>query len=211
MTNLKEEGDSQLSTQLSEIKAQLSHLSKRLEGIETNLTQVSLLSEQVSRLEDNFMLVADIYRYQSLQNYLESGNWFEADKETIKLIQDIAGQTDLEELSPNDIKKFPCNGLRVIDKLWHTHSKGRFGFSVQLQIYQSLGGNLDTTIEQNQEIVEKFGEQVGWRANKKWLKCSDLDYSLKAPVGCHPSRWWNSPYGSKMTNYFLSRLMTCEL
>ncbi|MGL4881256.1 MAG: GUN4 domain-containing protein, partial [Waterburya sp.] len=32
-----------------------------------------------------------------------------------------------------------------------------------------------------------------------------------APVGCHPSRWWNSPYGSKMTNFFLGRLITCDI
>ncbi|MGQ4647820.1 GUN4 domain-containing protein [Lyngbya aestuarii] len=211
MANLNSEDDFNLSTQLSELKTQLSQIGARLEVIEKSLDQVSTLSKRISRLEENFLLVADVHRYQRLRDYLATGSWSEADQETIRLIQDIAGQTDLEELRPNDIRTFPCSGIRIIDQLWLTYSDGRFGFSVQLHIYQSVGGTLNTTIEQNQDILEKWGEQVGWRRNNKWLKCSELDYSLNAPVGCHPSRWWNSPYGSKMTNYFLSRLMSCEL
>jgi hypothetical protein len=109
------------------------------------------------------------------------------------------------------MRRFPCEELRVIDSLWKTYSKGRFGFSVQMQIYQSVGGSLDTTISQDSKVIERFGESVGWRIDSKWIKCDDLDYTLAAPLGCHPSRWWNSPFGSKMTNYFFNRLLTCGL
>lgn len=211
MASIDQEDDSPISNQLSEIQTQLGQLINRLDVIEMQLSQVSALTNKVSQLEDNSMLVSDLYRYEGLRNYLAAGNWSEADEETIRLIQDIAGQTDLEELRPDDLKKFPCHGLKVIDGLWRTYSNNHFGFSIQLQIYQSVGGSIDTTVEQNQEILEKFGERVGWRHNKRWRKCSELDYSLEAPLGCHPSRWWNSPYGSKMTNYFLSRLMNCYL
>lgn len=201
----------QLSAQFSEIQQQLGQLGTQLTAVKTQLEQLPSLYTRVARIEQSLLLVADVHRYGKLQHYLTSDHWFEADKETIQLIMDIAGQSDLEELSPADIKNFPCNGLRVIDQLWRTHSNGRFGFSVQLQVYQSLGGTLETTIEQNTELVETWGDRLGWRENNRWRKCDELDYSLAAPVGCHPSRWWNSPYGSKMTNYFLGRLMTCEL
>lgn len=194
---------------LAEIKGQLTELGDRLSAMET---QQSEIADRLSRLEQAQMLVADVYRYQTLQQYLAAGNWFEADKETIRVIQDIANQPDLEELSPDDIRQFPCNELRVIDQLWLDASHGRFGFSVQLKIYQDLGGTIDSTIEKNQPLVERWGDRLGWRDdNGRWRRCDELDYSLNAPVGGHPSRWWNSPYGSKMTNFFLGRLLTCQL
>jgi hypothetical protein len=82
---------------------------------------------------------------------------------------------------------------------------------VQAQLYQSVGGSLETTIAQDYSLIERFGDRVGWRVNGNWQKCDDLDYTLNAPMGCHPSRWWNSPFGAKMTNYFFARLITCEL
>ena len=199
-----------LNTDLLEIKSQLQQLCSQLAEIQPHLNQLTSLSEKVNRLEDNLMLVADVHRYDGLRRYLVEGNWFEADKETIRLILDIAGMPQ-EELSPDEIKQFPCNDLRVIDQLWSKYSNGRFGFSIQLRIYQELGGNLAATIEQNQQLIEKWGEQLGWRENKRWKPCNELDYSLNAPQGGHPSRWWNSPYGSKMTNFFLNRLITCNL
>lgn len=186
MTNPNDEANLQLSTQLSEVL------------------------QRVTELEEKLMLVADVYRYEKLQKYLATGNWFEADLETVKLIADIAGK-EIKDLTPEDIRKFPCNELRVLDRLWLKYSHERFGFSVQLDAYQSVGGNLDTTIKQERNIVEKWGDKLGWRVKSQWRKCDELDYSLTAPVGCHPSQWWNSPYGSKMTNYFLARLMSCKL
>lgn len=102
---------------------------------------------------------------------------------------EISGQPDLESITPNDVRQFPCNQLRVIDKLWTTHSKEQFGFSAQVQQYQSVGRSLNTTIAQDNSVIERFGEQVGWRINGQWQKCDELDYTLNAPKGCHPSRW----------------------
>ena len=103
------------------------------------------------------------------------------------------------------------NQLRVIDKLWTTYSEGHFGFSAQVELYQSVGGSLNSTITQDNSMIERFGDKSGWRVEGQWQKCEDLDYSLNAPKGCHPSRWWNSPFGSKMINYFFARLMTCAI
>lgn len=201
---------SQLINQLAEIQTQLGKVSDRLSKIEAQLGQQSALNERIARLEGSQLLMTDTHRYKQLQAYLEAGEWFEADKETIKLIQDVAEQPDLEELRPDDIKKFPCNALTVMNQLWLNSSEGRFGFSVQAQIYRELGGDVNSTVAKDQALIEKWGERLGWRANNEWLKCSDLDYSLHAPIGCHPSRWWNSPYGSRMTNFFLARLLTCN-
>jgi flagellar biosynthesis chaperone FliJ len=211
----------ELNQQLSKIQAQLEQLEQRILKLEKNnnesnaassfsVNEPSEITTEISELKDNFFLVSDIYRYRNLQNYLAEKKWSEADTETLDLILKIT-EKEIEDLSPEDIKLFPCKDLMTIDQLWRKHSENHFGFSIQLSVYQELGGNLDTTVEQNQELIAKWGDHLGWRENNRWLKCSELDYSLNAPVGCHPSRWWNSPYGSKMTNFFLGRLISCNL
>ena len=202
--------NSQLAEQLSAIQQQLNQFANRFDNIESQLKELSPLSKQISSLEDKFLLVADSYRYETLQQYLAEKNWFEADKETIRLILDVMGK-EIEELTPEDIQHFPCKDLMTIDRLWLKYSNNRFGFSPQLAEYQEIGGNIQATIEQNRQLVEKWGEILGWRQENRWLPCSELDFSLNAPKGCHPSRWWNSPYGSKMTNFFLGRLISCDI
>ncbi|MBF2046086.1 MAG: GUN4 domain-containing protein [Elainella sp. C42_A2020_010] len=196
-------------------ESQSSELMTRLTAIETQLQQfgqiLTTISDRLTRSENSLMLVTDVQRYQKLQELLAAGDFREADWETIRVIQAVTGEPNLEDITPDDMRQFPCSTLRVIDNLWQTHSQGKFGFSVQIKIYQDVGGTLETTIAQDRTMIERFGERVGWRANEKWIKCDDLDYTLSAPLGCHPSRWWNSPFGSKMTNYFFNRLLTCGL
>lgn len=211
--------DSQaLSQQLSAIHQALSQITGEIKTLNEEVSRLADLPQKVTQLERRLMVVGDLYRYETLHQQLSTQQWFAADKETVRLIAAIANVSDLEELSPRDIRSFPCGELQVIDQLWTTYSEGRFGFSTQIQIYQALGGTLETTINEDQRLIERWGAELGWRsgisqqnpAGDRWRKCSELDFSLSAPKGCHPSRWWNSPYGSRMTNYFLNRLTTCE-
>ena len=200
MSTHQEEDYVQLRDRLTELEAKFQHFS-----------QLFTLPERVTKIEDTLLLVADVYRFRRLQELLAAGDWRQADRETIQVILSVTKAPDLESISPNDVRQFPCNELYVIDRLWTNYSQGRFGFSVQAQLYQSVGGSLETTIAQDYSVIERFGDRVGWRVNGNWQKCDDLDYTLNAPMGCHPSRWWNSPFGAKMTNYFFARLITCEL
>ena len=173
--------------------------------------EVAQLKERIASLEEKLLRVSNIYRYETLQNLLKENKWLEADKETVRLILAIAGEAKIENLRPEDIALIDCSELQVIDRLWLNYSGDRFGFSVQAQVYQDLGGSEQTTIEQDADLIEKWGDRLGWRQEGNWLKCSDLDYSEDAKQGGLPGLWWNSPYGSKMTNYFLARLMKCAI
>ena len=114
--------------------------------------------------------------YRNLRDLLAAGKWKEADEETAKVMCKVAGREKEGWLDVEHIDKFPCEDLRTIDQLWVKYSNGRFGFSVQKRIYQSLGG----TREYNREIWERFGDRVGWRKNGEWLYYN-LTFSTKAP------------------------------
>ena len=122
-------------------------------------------------------------RYEKLANYLAAGEWRKADEETTRAMLQVAQREEEGWLRAEDIDRFPCTDLRTIDRLWVHYSQGRFGFRVQKEIYQSLGG----TREYNREIWEAFGERVGWRVVGKWLYYSDLSFEGDAHVGHLPT------------------------
>ncbi|MFM7324033.1 MAG: GUN4 domain-containing protein [Nodosilinea sp.] len=185
----------------------------RLEAMEAKLEAFIQqgLAERITRLEDALPLITDVDRYQPLQNLLKTGKLREADEETLAVILQQAAASDREELTPEGVKRFPCSVLRVIDRLWITYTGGRFGFSVQRRLYQEVGGSLETAIAQDGELLKKLGDRVGWRQDDQWKTLDQATHSLEDPVGCYPVIWWDSPYGAKMVNYFLVRLLTCEL
>jgi GUN4-like len=104
-------------------------------------------------------------------------------------------------LRDEDYQNFPREELRIMDQLWVKYSKGKFGFSVQKQIWLDLGGKLDR--KDDWDTFVKLGERVGWKKNGKWLYYSDYDFSTNAPnghlpcgsvVGCAWQRagvWWD--------------------
>jgi hypothetical protein len=91
-----------------------------------------------------------------------------------------------EAFGTEDIKTFSCEDLRIIDQLWLSASEGKFGFSVQKEIYESLGGTRDY----NEEVWKKFGDRVGWRKGGNWLLYSDLTFNVNdAPKAQLPTSW----------------------
>ena len=121
--------------------------------------------------------------YHQLEQLLKAGQWKEADEETAKKMCEVARRTKERYLRPKDIDNFPCEDLRTIDQLWVKYSNGRFGFSVQKRIYQSLGG----TRSYDEKVWDAFGDQVGWRVRGScWLYSDDLKFNLTAPVGHLP-------------------------
>jgi len=106
-------------------------------------------------------------RYKKLRNLLAAKRWKEADAETRRVMLVVAKKKTYHELYRDDIEKFPCSDLRGIDQLWVKYSKGRFGFSVQAHIYQSLGGPGDA--DPLSSIWAAYGIRIGWYKHKRWF------------------------------------------
>ncbi|MEH2260288.1 GUN4 domain-containing protein [Nostoc sp.] len=123
--------------------------------------------------------------YTRLRNLLKAGNWKEADQETLAVMLKATGKEQQGWLDPESINNFPCTDLRTIDQLWVKYSNGRFGFSVQKRIWESVGGNPNA----NYDTWCKFGDRVGWRKgfiNKGWKDSEDLTFHELAPAGHLP-------------------------
>ncbi|NEQ19084.1 MAG: hypothetical protein F6K28_03965 [Microcoleus sp. SIO2G3] len=87
-------------------------------------------------------------------------------------------------------------------QLWVKYSDGRFGFSVQKRIWESVGKDSG-----------KFGDRVSWSKGmfvKKWRDYDELIFSTNAPEGHLPALQPTSlPVGAGA--YLLGRVQTCKL
>ncbi|WP_027401065.1 serine/threonine-protein kinase [Aphanizomenon flos-aquae] len=146
--------------------------------------------------------------YSKLRDLLKAGNWKEADKETRRVMTAVAKPKREGWLDYQSIDDFPCEDLRTIDQLWVKYSHSKFGFSVQKQIYQGLGG----TREYNEEIWEKFGDKLGWRKGGSWLDYKDITFDTTPAEGHLPILGAGFSFVLRGLGWVLfSRVETCRL
>ena len=149
-------------------------------------------------------------RCSKLEDYLKNQQWQKADRETSRVMLQTMGKEEDRYLTSNDIENFPCADLRKIDQLWVKYSKGKFGFSVQKKIYQSLGG----TKEYEWKVWVTFGDKVGWRKGGKWLEYKKLTFSMEHYEGHLPTfvvgldGWFG---GLEFFSSLAQRLVDCNI
>ncbi|MDJ1169706.1 serine/threonine-protein kinase [Roseofilum sp. BLCC_M154] len=133
--------------------------------------------------------------YTRLQRLLQQQRWKDADEETYRRMLEAVKREKEGWFREADLKNFPRTDLRTIDQLWVKYSKGRFGFSVQKQIWLDLGGKLGAY---DYGTFKKLGDRVGWRKNGSWLNYSDYTFTTNALQGHLPADrvglggglWW---------------------
>ncbi|WP_204152419.1 GUN4 domain-containing protein [Leptolyngbya sp. CCY15150] len=160
--------------------------------------------------------------YRNLVNYLANGAWKEADQETERQMLKAVG-SDAEKrgcLDLEEIREFPCDDLRIIDRLWVKFSGGRFGFSVQKQIWVEVGGKLDYSkdLEAAVKAYGKMSDRNGWQQSGSFISPSDVIFDITAPLGHLPSFGMLGlvfegaiRLGVVGGGIFLSRIQTCKL
>ena len=121
-----------------------------------------------------------INKFSQLQNLLVIKNWQQADLETRRVMLMIAGADQRDDLilTQEDIEKFSCNDLMIIDRLWFQYSQRRFGFRVINNIYQQVQGN-----------YAQLAKIVGWGIGDRWLNYDNIIFDISAPVGHLPVSW----------------------
>ena len=129
--------------------------------------------------------------YTRLRNLLKIGEWKEADYETYLVMLQVLGREEKDWIRNEELLNFPCKDLRTINTLWVKYSNGKFGFSVQKEIYLSVGGKADG--KYNEETWIKLAEKVGWRMNDSWIIEGEATYNTLATKGHLP--FWGSKVG----------------
>ncbi|RCJ31643.1 hypothetical protein A6770_19920 [Nostoc minutum NIES-26] len=122
--------------------------------------------------------------YTKLRDLLKAGQWKEADYETYLVMLEAVGRKEHDWIRDEELLNFSCIDLRTIDRLWLKYSNRRFGFSVQKEIYLSVGGKPDG--KYYEEAWEKFCDRVGWRVNNTWINYNQVTFDTSALEGHLP-------------------------
>jgi hypothetical protein len=116
--------------------------------------------------------------YSPLETLLKAQDFQAADKMTLEKLCELAGVEAIQRkwLYFTEVENFPLTDLQTIDKLWRNYSEGKFGFSVQREIWLSLGKNW-----------EKLWPKIGWKTGNNWTRYpNEFTWDLSAPKGHLP-------------------------
>ncbi|MDJ0556940.1 MAG: GUN4 domain-containing protein [Microcoleaceae cyanobacterium MO_207.B10] len=190
--------------------------------IQPDVVDVLPVQEQISNVSPSLSirevdLSSEVgVTYHKLRDFLANQKWQEADRETTKLMFKITHSESKGRLSISSINNFPCTDLETINKLWVKYSNGKFGFSVQREIWESFGSqNFYLTFYLT---VEKFGDRLGWHSIIGWTNYDNLIFDLeKAPKGHLPAMFamsgswvWFMELG-KLFLAMAKRLQNCQI
>lgn len=116
--------------------------------------------------------------YHPLQQLLIQQAWLEADKlHNLKLCE-AASESALQRkwIYFTEVSLLSICDLRTLNALWVAHSDGRFGYSVQREIWLGTGKNWD-----------KFWPKIHWKEGNIWTRYpGGFNWSLDAPRGHLP-------------------------
>lgn len=116
--------------------------------------------------------------YIPLQQLLVQQDFLAADRLTLEKLCELAGPAALKRkwLYFSEVENFPIADLHTINNLWFIHSQGKFGFSVQRELWLSLSKNW-----------EKLWPKIGWKTENNWTRYPhEFTWDLSAPRGHLP-------------------------
>lgn len=170
------------------LKGALGGLGKK--AIDSAFLKASELSKLFNKSEEISLLSEQGIDYSELRDILAKHKLKKANDLTCKLLLKASGSSDY--IPKKAMSRLPISDLKIIDYLWLKYSKGKFGFSKQKEIWESL---------RKQKIfwiAAKFCNIVGWSKEEKraisqylfpkssYKQIDELDYSLNAPEGHLP-------------------------
>ena len=116
--------------------------------------------------------------YTQLQHLLTVQDFQAADRMTLQKLCELAGPAAVQRkwLYFTDAENFTITDLQTINTLWLVHSEGKFSFSIQREIWLSLGKNW-----------EQFWVKIGWKTGNNWTRYPEkFTWNLTAPKGHLP-------------------------
>jgi len=116
--------------------------------------------------------------YHPLQQLLAQQDFQESDRLTLQKLCELAGVDAAQRkwLFFTEVESLPSTDLQTLNSLWLAHSEGKFGFSVQRELWLGVGKNW-----------EKLWPKIGWKAGNNWTRYPQgFTWDLTAPRGHLP-------------------------
>jgi GUN4-like/ARM-like repeat domain, GUN4-N terminal len=116
--------------------------------------------------------------YRPLQRLLAQHNFLDADRLTLQKMCELTGPAAVKRkwLYFSEVESLPITDLQTINQLWLVHSEGKFGFSVQRQLWLSVGKSWDA-----------LWPKIKWKSGKTWTRYpGEFTWDLEAPRGHLP-------------------------
>ncbi len=211
IAELKTMIENQNSTQ--EIKVILQHIEQQqqimIELLQSKNQHNNLLIKEIKAPEKSNPVIID---YNLLESLLKAKKWQEADQETTNIMLNLVNKNKQGYLHQLDFTQLPSVDLKIIDQLWRDYSNNNFGFTLQKNIYQNLGG----TRFFHQKLWQEFGKKMGWYQENNWLKYDQLNFTENAPEGHLPvlgdgQIWFVGGWEGSFKNFslFVEKLISC--
>jgi hypothetical protein len=116
--------------------------------------------------------------YAPLQQLLVKREWQDADRVTVQKMCELAGESAMQRkwLYFTEVDNFPVEDLQTIDCLWVVHSEGKFGYSVQRELWLGVGKQWG-----------KLWPKIAWKDGNHWSRYpNEFTWDLSAPKGHLP-------------------------
>jgi hypothetical protein len=139
--------------------------------------------------------------YTTLQKLLARREFQAADKLTSEKLCELAGADAIQRkwIYFTEVERLPQLDLHTIDSLWKLHSEGKFGFSIQRDMWLGMGKNWD-----------KLWVKIGWKSGNNWTRYpGSFTWDLTAPQGHLPLS--NQLRGVRVMSSLLSHPAWSEL
>ncbi|MDY7008067.1 MAG: GUN4 domain-containing protein [Cyanobacteriota bacterium] len=116
--------------------------------------------------------------YSHIQVKLAHQDFLEADKLTMQKLCELAGEAAIQRkwLYFSEVDSIPIPDFQTINTMWLVYSEGKFGYSVQREMWLSVGKNWD-----------KLLPKIGWKNGNTWTRYpNEFTWDLSAPKGHLP-------------------------
>jgi len=116
--------------------------------------------------------------YTVLQDLLARQEFQAADRLTLEKMCELAGLASIQRkwLYFTDVNDLPIVDMQTINTLWQIYSEVKFGFSVQRELWLSVGKNWDS-----------LWVLIGWKSGNAWTRYpQEFTWDLTAPKGHLP-------------------------
>ena len=116
--------------------------------------------------------------YKPLQQSLLEERFEAADRITSEILRKLAGDGAMDRgyVYFTEVAGMDIEDLVTLDRLWVAYSQGKFGFSAQARLLESLEGRYD-----------KLWPRIGWKLDGVWTRYPKaFTWTLEAPEGHMP-------------------------